>query len=134
LEYISIPSSPHTTVGVKISSQDNDGCISLPVTSSDVIFNLPQSPACLLAGVPRVSWTSFCPHLTSSHQLSVRLFLTVSLSLSHEKKSALSDKAFVFCVILKPIGWAPATCSVAPSPLAPSPGSGTDQMLESMAI
>ena len=76
--------------------------------------------------------------LSPSHQLPPALsevfFNRVTFPVTRKKKSALSDKAFVLCVILKPIGWAPATCSVAPSPLAPSPGSGTDQMLESMAI
>ena len=75
--------------------------------------------------------------LSPSHQLSPALseaFVNCVTFPVTRKKSALSDKAFVFCVILKPIGWAPATCSVAPSPLAPSPGSGTDQMLESVAI
>lgn len=87
LNISTFPALPRTVVGVKIPSQDKDGCFSLTVPSSDVTFNLPQSPACLLAGVPReplcVSWTSSSPHLSVSisHRLSVRFLLAMSLAL-----------------------------------------------------
>ena len=53
------PQLPYTSLGVKMSSQDSSGCVSLTVTSSDVIFNPPQSPAHPLVGAPQ-GWPPVC--------------------------------------------------------------------------